>query len=78
MIYLGRCTSIEDNHIQKDSANAGSLVAIQIQVETFDLQRYMYGRHFDLTDKLYSRVCTTTTTNNNRNHRLISMHHDWC
>ena len=72
-IYLGRCVSIEDNHVQKDSAGVGSLVAIAIQVDTFDMQRYAYGRHFDLTDKIYSRVCIV---HHHHHHQLLVTRHD--
>eukprot|EP01094_Clydonella_sp_ATCC50884_P015399 TRINITY_DN25_c0_g1_i1.p1 TRINITY_DN25_c0_g1~~TRINITY_DN25_c0_g1_i1.p1 ORF type:complete len:625 (-),score=222.40 TRINITY_DN25_c0_g1_i1:52-1926(-) len=55
-IYLGRIVSIEENHVAKERADKNSLCAVSIQVDDWSYQRYMFGRHFELKDKLVSKI----------------------
>lgn len=52
---LGRVTSIQINHKDVEEAKKGTSVAIKIEHEPGS-QAKAYGRHFDHTDELVSRV----------------------
>mmetsp|Transcript_20813 Transcript_20813/g.29227 ORF Transcript_20813/g.29227 Transcript_20813/m.29227 type:complete len:680 (+) Transcript_20813:889-2928(+) len=54
--YLGRITSIENNHKPVQSAKRGASVAIKLEQEDPSAQQKVYGRHFDHTDELVSRI----------------------
>ena len=52
---IGVVTSLELNHKTVDTARQGSEVCIRVE-STTDAPR-LYGRHFDHTDLLVSKVC---------------------
>jgi len=54
-IDLGRVTSIEINHKVVDRAKKSESVAIKIEQDPSQQQR-VYGRHFDHTDELVSKI----------------------
>jgi translation initiation factor 5B len=54
-VELGRVTSIEVNHKNVDKATTGQEVCIKIENMGGDAPK-MYGRHFDHTDMLVSKV----------------------
>jgi translation initiation factor 5B len=48
MALLGRCVSIEDNHVPKQSAKKGDKVCVRLELDNkFDSQP-LYGRHYTL------------------------------
>ena len=49
-------TSIENNHKVVDKATKGQEVCIKIEPLPGDAPK-LYGRHFDHTDILFSKVC---------------------
>lgn len=58
-VYLGIVTSIECNHKQVDSARKGQEVCVKIENVPGETPK-LYGRHFDETDMLISKVSTGT------------------
>lgn len=54
-VYLGIVTSIECNHKQVDSARKGQEVCVKIENVPGETPK-LYGRHFDETDMLVSKV----------------------
>ncbi|KAJ5070393.1 intein-containing eukaryotic translation initiation factor 5b precursor [Anaeramoeba ignava] len=54
-IYLGRVISIEKERAPVHQADKGSSVSIKIMSQHSETS-YMYGRHFDSSHKLYSRL----------------------
>lgn len=54
-LYLGVVTSVEQNHKQVEMARKGMEVCIKIENVTGEAPK-LYGRHFDHTDILTSRV----------------------
>lgn len=56
-VYLGIVTSIECNHKQVDSARKGQEVCVKIENVPGETPK-LYGRHFDETDMLISKVST--------------------
>jgi translation initiation factor 5B len=54
-INLGKVVSIQREHTSLKEAVEGEDVAIKIE-QVIDEQKYMYGRHFDEHDELYSRI----------------------
>lgn len=60
-VYLGIVTSIESNHKQVDSARKGQEVCIKIENVPGETPK-LYGRHFDETDMLISKVSTPPGT----------------
>lgn len=54
-VFLGQITSIEVNHKQQDVARKGQEVCIKIENVPGETPK-LYGRHFDHTDMLVSRV----------------------
>lgn len=54
-LELGRISSIELNHKQLESARRGQEVCIKIDHVGGDAPK-LYGRHFDHTDMLVSRI----------------------
>lgn len=59
-VYLGIVTSIENNHKQVDSARKGQEVCIKIENVPGETPK-LYGRHFDETDMLISKVSVEFT-----------------
>ena len=55
-IEIGRIVSLENNHKPVDKAFPGDKVAMKVQSTTALEASRMYGRHFDETDELVSRV----------------------
>jgi translation initiation factor 5B len=55
---IGRVTSIENNHKPVGKAVKGQEVCIKIEPIPGDAPK-LYGRHFDHTDLLFSKVNTT-------------------
>ena len=53
---IGVVSSIEVNHKTVDSARKGEEVCIKVAATGGDAPR-LYGRHFDHTDLLVSKVC---------------------
>lgn len=53
--YLGIVTSIECNHKQVDTARKGQEVCVKIENVPGETPK-LYGRHFDETDMLISKV----------------------
>ncbi|KAK3100060.1 hypothetical protein FSP39_014100 [Pinctada imbricata] len=54
-VELGRVVSVENNHKPVDKATKGMEVCIKIDPIPGDAPK-MYGRHFDHTDLLYSKI----------------------
>lgn len=54
-LYLGRVTSMEANHKPSERARKGEEVCIKIEGPPGEAPK-MYGRHFDHTDLLVSRI----------------------
>lgn len=54
-IEIGKVVSIENNHKAVDKATRGMEVCIKIEAIPGDSPK-MFGRHFDETDLLYSKV----------------------
>jgi len=52
---LGKVISIEANHKSVESVRKGAEVAVKIQPHPNNNQ-ITYGRHFDLSNKLYSKI----------------------
>lgn len=59
--YLGIVTSIECNHKQVDSARKGQEVCVKIENVPGETPK-LYGRHFDETDMLISKVSVFSFT----------------
>eukprot|EP01118_Nematostelium_gracile_P009969 TRINITY_DN3386_c0_g1_i2.p1 TRINITY_DN3386_c0_g1~~TRINITY_DN3386_c0_g1_i2.p1 ORF type:complete len:744 (-),score=239.43 TRINITY_DN3386_c0_g1_i2:20-2251(-) len=59
-IYLGRVTSIEMNHKAQQIAKKGDSVAVKMELEDVGAPSKVYGRHFDHTDELVSRISRQT------------------
>ena len=55
-IEIGRIVSLENNHKPVEKAFPGDKVAMKVQSTTALEASRMYGRHFDETDELVSRV----------------------
>jgi len=55
-VDLGRIASMELNHKPVESARAGQSVALKIEPTNAEQGSRMYGRHFDLSDELVSRI----------------------
>jgi translation initiation factor 5B len=55
-IELGRIASMELNHKAVDMARAGQSVAMKIEGQNAVEQSRLYGRHFDHTDQLVSKI----------------------
>jgi translation initiation factor 5B len=55
-IDLGRIASMELNHKAVDTARAGQSVAMKIEGTNTTEQSRLYGRHFDHTDQIVSRI----------------------
>ncbi|XP_078155367.1 eukaryotic translation initiation factor 5B-like [Carex rostrata] len=53
---IGRIESIEMNHKQVEVAKKGKNVAVKIVGQNAEENQKMYGRHFDSTDELVSRI----------------------
>lgn len=54
-IVIGRVTSIQSNHVEKEMAVAGDEVCIKIENTSSDAPK-MIGRHFEITDSLISHI----------------------
>lgn len=54
-LYIGNITSIEYNHKQVETARKGQEVCIKIEAIPGESPK-MYGRHFEETDMLVSKV----------------------
>jgi len=54
-IELGKVTSVEQNHKTVEKAKKSSSVAIKIEQKEGEQQK-VYGRHFDHTDELVSKI----------------------
>jgi len=54
--FLGRVTSIENNHKAVTEARKGLQVAVKIENPDLSAQQKVYGRHFDFNDELVSRI----------------------
>lgn len=54
-IIIGRVTSIQSNHVEKEVAVAGDEVCIKIENTSSDAPK-MIGRHFEITDTLISHI----------------------
>uniref|UniRef100_A0A6G1S9B4 Eukaryotic translation initiation factor 5B n=2 Tax=Aceria tosichella TaxID=561515 RepID=A0A6G1S9B4_9ACAR len=54
-IIIGRVTSIQSNHVEKEVAVAGDEVCIKIENMSSDAPK-MIGRHFEMTDTLISHI----------------------
>jgi len=54
-IYIGVCTGIQHNNKDVDTAKKGDEVCVKIESPGGDAPK-MYGRHFDATDLLISRI----------------------
>jgi translation initiation factor 5B len=54
-IIIGRVTSIQSNHVEKEMASAGEEVCIKIENTSSDAPK-MIGRHFETTDTLISHI----------------------
>lgn len=54
-VYIGIVTSIELNHKQMESARKGQEICIKIDPVPGESPK-MYGRHFEETDMLVSKV----------------------
>lgn len=65
-LYVGNITSIEHNHKQVETARKGQEVCIKIEAVPGESPK-MYGRHFEETDMLVSKV----NFNNNNNTQCI-------
>lgn len=55
-IDLGRIASMELNHKAVDVARAGQSVAMKIEGTNATEQSRLFGRHFDETDQIVSRI----------------------
>ena len=55
-IELGRIASLELNHKAVDVAHVGQSVAMKIEAGNAMEQSRMFGRHFDHTDQLVSKI----------------------
>lgn len=55
-ITLGRIASMEVDHKAVESAGKGKTVAMKIAPSTPDEGQRMFGRHFEITDELVSRL----------------------
>lgn len=54
-IIIGKVTSIQSNHVEKDIAKVGDEVCIKIENTSSDAPK-MIGRHFEETDTLISHI----------------------
>lgn len=54
-IIIGRVTSIQSNHVEKEMAKVGEEVCIKIENTSSDAPK-MIGRHFEETDTLISHI----------------------
>lgn len=54
-LIIGKVTSIQSNHVEKEMANVGEEVCIKIENTTADAPK-MIGRHFEETDTLISHI----------------------
>ncbi|CAN0909342.1 Eukaryotic translation initiation factor 5B [Linum grandiflorum] len=59
-IDIGRIASIESNHKPIDTAKKGQQVSIKIIGSNAEGQQKMFGRHFEMDDKLVSRISRTS------------------
>ena len=57
---MGVISSVEANHKSVDVAHKGQEIAIKIESVSGDAPK-LYGRHFDHTDMLVSKVCSGET-----------------
>ena len=51
-IQLGKVIGIENNHKAQEVAKQHSEVCIKVETE----ENWLFGRHFDASDALYSRI----------------------
>ncbi|WCJ44669.1 Eukaryotic translation initiation factor 5B [Euphorbia peplus] len=58
-VDIGRITLIENNHKPVDYAKKGQKVAVKISNSSEEQQK-VFGRHFDETDSLVSRITRTS------------------
>lgn len=72
---LGLVTSIENNHKNVPSARKGSEVCIKIDAIPGSAPK-MFGRHFDETDILCSKVIVIQKLNKYRIFQLSSQHNE--
>jgi translation initiation factor 5B len=57
-IYLGRVASIEVEHKPLEQAETGMEVCVRIESDA--PTTFMFGRHFDATDELASKITRTS------------------
>lgn len=66
---LGRVTSIQRDHKDVDIAKKGSSVAIKMEQQDASAQSKVYGRHFDHTNELVSKISRKTIDILKESHR---------
>ncbi|RYG40485.1 hypothetical protein EON68_04185, partial [archaeon] len=77
VLEIGRVASMEQNHVAVDSVAAGSgSVAVKI-VQGEGQQLIQYGRHFDQSHTLYSRITRTSIDLLKENFRDEMTKDDW-
>jgi len=54
-LYIGVCTGIQHNNIEREQARKGDEVCVKIEAPPGDAPK-MFGRHFDADDLLMSRI----------------------
>jgi len=54
--YLGRVTGIESNHKAVTEARKPLQVAVKIEQQDASAQQKVYGRHFEASDELVSKI----------------------
>jgi hypothetical protein len=69
-IEIGKVVSIENNHKPIDRATRGMEVCIKIEAIPGDAPK-MFGRHFDETDLLYSKVNKSSSFLCNKSNSVI-------
>ncbi|CAN0861664.1 Eukaryotic translation initiation factor 5B [Linum grandiflorum] len=76
-IGIGRIASIENNHKPVDTARKGQKVAIKIIGSNSEEQHIMYGRHFDIDDKLVSHISRKSIDLLKENYRNDLSNEEW-
>ena len=76
-IEIGRIASLEKNHKPVDKAFKGDAVAMKVNSTTALESSRMYGRHFDDTDELVSRISRHSINLLKENYRDDLTKEDW-
>ena len=76
-VEIGRIASLEKNHKPVDKAYVGDSVAMKVNSTTALEASRMYGRHFDHTDELVSRISRHSINLLKENYRDDLTKEDW-